>query len=102
MVRKFQVGKDRMMQQFKLTVSTKGQVTLPAEVREKLGIETGTKLMLVLDDAGTVRIRKSLTLGELAGSMAHIGQAMDRPLTQEDIDDAITQAMTEQEERSRR
>jgi AbrB family looped-hinge helix DNA binding protein len=89
------------MQQFKLTVSTKGQVTLPAEVREKLGIETGTKLTLLLDDAGTVRIKKTKTLADIAGSMAHIGRALQRPITQDDIDDAITQAMEEKEARSK-
>ncbi|TBW33946.1 AbrB/MazE/SpoVT family DNA-binding domain-containing protein [Siculibacillus lacustris] len=90
------------MNHFILTVSSKGQVTLPAELRQKLGIETGTKLTLAVDDAGEVRLRKSKSLLELAGSMAHVGRELGRPLTQDDIDAAITVAVGEKEARSRR
>lgn len=34
------------------TVSSKGQVTLPREVRERLGVEKGDKLEFTLDEQG--------------------------------------------------
>lgn len=90
------------MNHFTLTVTSKGQVTLPAEFRERLGIEAGTKLTLAIDDAGEVRLRKSKSLGELAGSMAHIGREFGRALTRDDIDAAITMAVVDKEARARR
>ena len=89
------------MNHFVLTVSSKGQVTLPAEFREKFGIEAGTKLTLALDDSGEARLRKSRSLLDLAGSMAEIGRDFGRPVTRDDIDEAIAAAVVEKEERSR-
>jgi antitoxin PrlF len=39
------------------TVTSKGQVTIPAEVREYLGIKTNDKIAFVIDAEGIVRIR---------------------------------------------
>jgi AbrB family looped-hinge helix DNA binding protein len=90
------------MNHFVLTVTSKGQVTLPAAFRERLGIEAGTKLTLALDDNGEARLRKSKSLLELAGSMAEIGRDFGRPVTRADIDGAIAAAASEKEARSRR
>ncbi|MDW7738837.1 MAG: AbrB/MazE/SpoVT family DNA-binding domain-containing protein [Bacillota bacterium] len=38
------------MEPFIVKISSKGQLTLPAEVRKKLGLMTGSKLYLVLDN----------------------------------------------------
>ena len=38
------------------TLTSKGQVTIPAEVRKYLGIETNDKVAFVIDDEGTVRL----------------------------------------------
>lgn len=89
------------MNHFVLTVSSKGQVTLPAEFRQKFGIEAGAKLTLALDDSGEARLRKSRSLLDLAGSMAEIGRDFGRPVTRDDIDEAITAAVIEKEARSR-
>lgn len=89
------------MNHFVLTVSSKGQVTLPAAFREKLGIEAGMKLTLALDDSGEARLRKSSSLLDLAGSMAEIGRDFGRSLTRDDIDAAVSGAVGEKEERSR-
>lgn len=90
------------MNHFTLTVTSKGQVTLPAEFRQKLGIEAGTKLTLALGDDGEARLRKSKSLRELAGSMAHVGRELGRALTRADVDEAITTAVLEKEARSGR
>ncbi len=39
------------------TLTSKGQVTIPAEVRKYLGIETNDKVAFVIDDGGVVRLR---------------------------------------------
>ena len=38
------------MEPFIVKISSKGQLTLPAEVRKKMGLLKGSKLYLVLDD----------------------------------------------------
>jgi AbrB family looped-hinge helix DNA binding protein len=39
------------------TITSKGQVTIPAEVRKYLGIKTNDKVSFVIDDEGVVRLR---------------------------------------------
>lgn len=39
------------------TISSKGQVTVPAEVRKRLGIKQGDKLAFVIEDGGGVRLK---------------------------------------------
>lgn len=39
------------------TVSSKGQVTIPKRIRDKLGIDAGTEVEFVLEDDGTIRVR---------------------------------------------
>jgi AbrB family looped-hinge helix DNA binding protein len=45
------------------TVTTKGQLTLPIEVRRALGIDTGTVLEVELGRGGSVVLRKKATPG---------------------------------------
>lgn len=44
------------MKEILATVTGRGQVTLPSEVRRHLGAETGDKLAFVIDDQGDVHI----------------------------------------------
>jgi len=46
-----------IMKEIISTITSKGQVTLPAEVRKYLGIKTNDKIAFVIDAEGTVRIR---------------------------------------------
>ncbi|HSW06396.1 AbrB/MazE/SpoVT family DNA-binding domain-containing protein [Aquabacterium sp.] len=39
------------------TVSDKGQVTLPKQLRDQLGIEPGTRLSFQVDPDGALRVR---------------------------------------------
>jgi len=39
------------------TVMSKGQVTIPKRIRDKLGIDAGTEVEFVLEDDGTIRVR---------------------------------------------
>jgi antitoxin PrlF len=39
------------------TVRSKGQVTIPKQIREKLGIDEGTEVEFILEDDGSVKVR---------------------------------------------
>ena len=39
------------------TITSKGQVTIPAEVRKYLGIKTNDRIAFVIDSEGSVRLR---------------------------------------------
>jgi AbrB family looped-hinge helix DNA binding protein len=45
------------MKEILMTVTSKGQVTIPAEVRRHLKIKEGQKIALVLEPEGTVRLK---------------------------------------------
>jgi antitoxin PrlF len=45
------------MKEIVSTVTSKGQVTIPAEVRKYLGIKTNDKIAFVIDQEGIVRLR---------------------------------------------
>lgn len=66
-------------------VTSKGQITLPAEIRREFGIEQGDELVFFksLDGSLGVRIRRPRPFA---------GRGMfkvDRPITEEEIDEAI-------------
>jgi antitoxin PrlF len=69
-----------------VTVSSKGQVTLPAEIRRRLGITAGTKLDFV------IRGDDQLEVIKLGGSVRDLKGALGPPvrkLTIEEMDAAI-------------
>ncbi|WP_299845516.1 AbrB/MazE/SpoVT family DNA-binding domain-containing protein [uncultured Jannaschia sp.] len=41
-----------------MRMTSKGQVTIPQHIREAAGFLPGTDLEFVMDDAGTVRVRR--------------------------------------------
>ena len=47
------------MRRFAMTVTSKGQVTLPAEYRRLVGAEPGDRLALILDEGGNASLRKA-------------------------------------------
>jgi AbrB family looped-hinge helix DNA binding protein len=57
------------------TLTSKGQVTVPREIRDRLGLESGDKLAFTLLSDGTVVMRaKTRRLIDLAGSLTRPGQ----------------------------
>jgi antitoxin PrlF len=84
------------------TVTSKGQVTVPAGIRERLGVKPGDQLRFHLTDSGKLTVsavrRRSIfdRLDEL--KLPSLG----RGITKNDIRDAVTAAMTAQENRVRR
>jgi AbrB family looped-hinge helix DNA binding protein len=60
------------------TVSTKGQVVIPAAIRHKLGIEPGTRVALHIEGGGVVMIpRKKLTWRDMRGIGAGLPSGTD-------------------------
>ena len=39
------------------TVTSKGQVTIPKRIRDKLGLSAGTEVEFILEEDGTLRVR---------------------------------------------
>lgn len=67
-------------------VSTKGQVVIPNEVRQRLGIKTGTRLLFEVKGPEArlrvVRARKPSTVAEGSGLLKYSGP----PIAVEDMD----------------
>jgi antitoxin PrlF len=84
------------------TVTSKGQVTVPADIRERLGLKAGDRLDFHLTDSGklTVVATKRRSILETRHDLPPL--SLGRPLTQRDIDDAIGDEMVAQEMRIRR
>jgi AbrB family looped-hinge helix DNA binding protein len=58
------------------TLTSKGQVTVPKEIRERLGLKSGDKMAFTMLSDGTVVMRpKTRRLADLAGSLTRPGQA---------------------------
>jgi AbrB family looped-hinge helix DNA binding protein len=84
------------------TVTSKGQVTVPADIRERLGLKAGDRLDFHLTDSGklTVVATRRRSILESRDSLPRL--TLGRPLTQRGIDDAIGDEMAAQEMRIRR
>jgi AbrB family looped-hinge helix DNA binding protein len=72
-----------------VSVTRKGQITIPVKLRRKFGIEEGSRVE-VLEREGIIVIRKALSIFDLAGSgagKANVG-ALKRMLDQMREEDA--------------
>lgn len=80
-------------------ITSKGQTTVPKEVRDLLGFEEGTQVEWIVDDDGkaTVKPRK-LRAVDLAGILGEPPRG--KGATIKDLDDAIGEAVVERFERA--
>jgi AbrB family looped-hinge helix DNA binding protein len=64
------------MKELVATVSSKGQVVIPAEVRKHLGLERGDKLLFVLEAEGRVVLQTPQypTVASLRGAAGTLAQ----------------------------
>ena len=71
------------------TLTSKGQITIPKEVRERLGLQEGDRIVFQFDQQGQVVLRPESRdpLGNLVGLLRH--RAKDRPVTVEEMNEAI-------------
>jgi antitoxin PrlF len=80
------------------TVTSKGQITVPVRMREKLGLRPGSKLVFEEQPNGNFVVRKKKgDIRDLKGIVPKPG----RPLSVEEMDDAIAAAVAERLDRSR-
>lgn len=67
------------------TLTTKGQVTIPKDVRDRLRLRPGDRLEFVVEEDGTIRVRRrSVDLMSLVGMFK-----ADRHVTVEEMNEAI-------------
>jgi len=81
------------------SVTSKGQTTIPKEIRDRLGLEAGTRIEWSIEDGkATLRPRKIRAV-DLAGILHRPGM---KPLSIEEMDEAIMDAVAEDDERMMR
>lgn len=74
------------------TVTSKGQVTIPVEVRDRLGIRPGTRLEFVATESGGFEIHPALgSVKALKG----VVPALTSPVSIEEMDDGIAAGVTD-------
>ncbi len=83
------------------TLTSKGQITLPVELRRRWELKAGDQLDFAIDD-GRVLLRKHIRRSIFEALKELPPLSLGRPLTQEDIDRAVDEGMEEQERRVRR
>jgi len=82
------------------TVTSKGQVTLPKEIRDALGIDAGAKLDFRLTDDARIEVRKvDDDPAAIAGLLKHLRR---RPVSVQEMNEAIADEAAAQHKRSRR
>ena len=70
------------------TVTSKGQITIPKEIRDHLKLEIGSKIAFAIDENGTVKvIPLNVRVTALSGILRRPGQAT---ATIEDMELAIS------------
>lgn len=75
------------------TMTSKGQITIPKDVRDSLKLVPGTKVLFVrLSSGGYEFVARTGSVDELAGILHEPGR---RPVTVEAMDDAIAAGATE-------
>lgn len=79
------------------TMTSKGQLTIPKDVRDELALIPGTKFFVTVRDGEVVALPKNKRIADLAGLLGE--PAMGAGATLEDIDEAIGQAVAEDDSR---
>ena len=75
------------------TITSKGQVTIPKEIRDYLKLEIGSKIEFVIDENGTVRVIPLTVPVTALSGMLH---SPDMPAaTIEDMESAIAQGASD-------
>ena len=73
------------------TLTRKGQVTVPAEIRRALGLREGDKIAFTMED-GTVRLARTGSVVERTAGML---KADVPPMTERELKDAAEQAIAD-------
>lgn len=80
------------------TMTSKGQITIPADVRAKLGLVAGTKIIFEEMGDGRLLMRpKTRDIRDLRGILKYDGP----PVSIEEMNRGIAEAVAERDRRSR-
>lgn len=79
------------------TMTSKGQLTVPKSVRDRLKLKVGDRVEFVEIDGRTVIRARNLRAADLAGVLG--APPSGETLTPEQMDDAIADAVLEEDER---
>lgn len=82
------------------TMTSKGQLTIPKDVRDRLDLKPGTRFYVTVLDGHVVALPKTVRLADLAGMLGEPPRGAGATL--EEIDAAIGRAIGEDDERTRR
>lgn len=81
------------------TVTSKGQITIPRQVRDRLGIHQGDRIEFIVDPRGSVRLKPlKRSVRELAGFLHRKDQ---RSVSQAEMDASVLEAVAEDDDRVR-
>lgn len=80
------------------TMTSKGQMTLPKDVRDDLGLKPGDKVDIVKEGEKYVLRPRNVKAGDLYGILHRPGE---RSMTTEEEDEAFAAALAEEDERIR-
>ena len=73
------------------TVTTKGQITIPKDIRERLGVETGDRVNFLVQDDGTVTVEPVTRHIRELGGLLH--RHKQKPVSIGNMDEGIATRM---------
>ena len=79
-------------------MTSRGRVTIPQEIREKLGLKTGSRISFWIDSSGRVVLQPLKS--DFRSLRGMLRSPHKRPLTIEEMDEAIGKAVCEDYKRS--
>jgi AbrB family looped-hinge helix DNA binding protein len=79
------------------TMTSKGQLTIPKEVRDELNLSSGTRFYVTVRNGEVVARPKNKRLADLAGILGK--PPSGKSLTVEEMDEAIMEAVAGDDER---
>jgi len=82
------------------TLTSKGQLTIPKDVRDELGIGAGTRLFVTVRNGQVVALPKNKRIADLAGILGKPPKGSGATL--DEIDEAVSLALIEDDERIKR
>lgn len=72
-------------------LTSKGQVTIPKAIRDRLGVKPGDRVQFFVDDRGRAVMERTIKLRELIGIVPRLRETM----TIEEMDQAIADHLAE-------
>lgn len=79
---------------YKAKVTSKGQITIPAPVREALGLKPGEKVAFLTGGNGEFRLRRVGSIMDMYGCLAGLG-GPDLPKTNAELDELMGEVAAE-------